>query len=639
MSKQSSLPLPDPFFLILDRKGFLRAHSFQESHPFYSLAQSCIEQTIEPLCSTIFGGFNKQALKHIFESGEGAGHSDIELPTPGYSLSLTWSRFGADDDCHLQLAPRVDPQSWLESAPHDELEKSPAALAALSLRLQQTESRLSTFLNSFPGVIFTQRTDKTFAFASSRISSFSGLSLSRIQRSTQAFAEFLHPEDRSRVLKSITQQSPEGHPYSLEYRIINQEDHSIRYVYDIRLPLLTAYGNHLQDEGIWIDITRQAIAEDRIAHSLWKENLATITSGLVHDFSNMMAGIYSLSELYHSEMQLDHPRYEGMSKVKSNAMKAQHLVRRIVDLNREVSGEMAYNNLEVLIREHLDIIKIILPKSAKVALEFPDDELLVSIDEVAFRRALTHLVTNARDAMQTGGTFGLYVEAVDDGYALHVWDDGPGIPEDIRDRVFDPFVSTKTEQTASGFGLYTVRQFVETSGGSLRLGKGRFRGAHIIISLPSADASRDASTSFEREHDHQADGAAPGSVANVAQESKARILAICSDPTRFDQAKSFLESPRWDLLLSENATEAAGRLAAADGPIGVTVWVLESQAEIAALDAIPLSPYADETLLAGLILDDSASIPGSTPVPFDILMPTRVGKAVIQQRIEPWLTG
>ena len=68
---------------------------------------------------------------------------------------------------------------------------------------------------------------------------------------------------------------------------------------------------------------------------VWREGLITLTNGLVHDFSNLMAGIFSISELYHGMMEKDDPMKNGIGQIKKSSMQAQQLVRRIIDLHRE----------------------------------------------------------------------------------------------------------------------------------------------------------------------------------------------------------------------------------------------------------------------------------------------------------------
>ena len=98
------------------------------------------------------------------------------------------------------------------------------------------------------------------------------------------------------------------------------------YLLDIRTPTITSTNRLLGYDGVFIDITRQAIAEHRLSNSVWREGLATLTNGLVHDFSNLMAGIFSISELYHGMMEKDDPMLNGMGQIKKVPCKPRNLL-------------------------------------------------------------------------------------------------------------------------------------------------------------------------------------------------------------------------------------------------------------------------------------------------------------------------
>jgi hypothetical protein len=96
---------------------------------------------------------------------------------------------------------------------------------------------------------------------------------------------------------------PSGLTFSFTYRVVLPQMHQVVYLLDVRTPSITSQGKLLGYDGVLIDITRQAIAEHRLSNSVWREGLATLTNGLVHDFSNLMAGIFSISELYFGMME------------------------------------------------------------------------------------------------------------------------------------------------------------------------------------------------------------------------------------------------------------------------------------------------------------------------------------------------
>lgn len=114
----------------------------------------------------------------------------------------------------------------------------------------------------------------------------------------------------------------------------------------------------------------------------------------------------------------------------------------------------------------------------------------------ALKQVLLNLVENAREAVSEsppgeGGTVEIVVEGDGEGRepgraTVEVRDDGPGIPEEIRSRLFDPFVTTKDEVHGVGLGLFVAQGLVRRHGGSLRAEDSEERGARFVLELPMA---------------------------------------------------------------------------------------------------------------------------------------------------------
>jgi signal transduction histidine kinase len=107
-------------------------------------------------------------------------------------------------------------------------------------------------------------------------------------------------------------------------------------------------------------------------------------------------------------------------------------------------------------------------------------------DEAQIRQALLNLLRNAREAMPGGGAIDVCVAAEGMSVAIDVDDRGGGIPEEIRDRVFDPFFSTKGEGT--GLGLAITRHIVDAHGGSVTCVPRTGGGTRFRLALPIAPA-------------------------------------------------------------------------------------------------------------------------------------------------------
>lgn len=125
---------------------------------------------------------------------------------------------------------------------------------------------------------------------------------------------------------------------------------------------------------------------------------------------------------------------------------------------------------------------------ASVAADLPP----VKADSTQLEMAIFNLVTNALDAMPLGGTLSITATTRPDGSRLEVADTGPGIPDEILDRLFDPWVTTKAVGHGSGLGLAIVRDVVRAHGGSISASN-RAVGALFVIDLPAAHSERSAS--------------------------------------------------------------------------------------------------------------------------------------------------
>ena len=285
---------------------------------------------------------------------------------------------------------------------------------------------------------------------------------------------------------------------------------------DIRTPSITANGKLLSYDGVFLDVTRQSIAEHRLSHSVWREGLATLTNGLVHDFSNLMAGIFSISELYHGMLEKDDPMANGMGQIKKSAMQAQKLVRRIIDLHRETATPRAVHDLRLLLKDQMDLVGIIIPRSARVVTDFGSETLPAYLEETGFRQVILNLAINARDAIgRTGrlkislrrvkrgekimdGAYGESRKAPALGAEIALKDDGEGIPEELFDKILDPFFTTKESDSGSGFGLYNAKLYVEDHKGLIGFRSIIGSGTTFYIFLPLIEDENASESSRKR---------------------------------------------------------------------------------------------------------------------------------------------
>lgn len=126
----------------------------------------------------------------------------------------------------------------------------------------------------------------------------------------------------------------------------------------------------------------------------------------------------------------------------------------------------------------------LIARRVDVVVEHAPDVPAAQFDEGQIRQALLNLVRNAAEAMPGGGHVWLRTRSEGGAVVVEVADDGPGIPAELRERLFDPFVSTK--QGGTGLGLALTHQIVKDHGGAIRVSSTPGQGATFTLELPAS---------------------------------------------------------------------------------------------------------------------------------------------------------
>jgi signal transduction histidine kinase len=112
---------------------------------------------------------------------------------------------------------------------------------------------------------------------------------------------------------------------------------------------------------------------------------------------------------------------------------------------------------------------------------------IILFDHQSLQRIIINLVLNASDAMDEGGTIVLDVHPDEQGgTVIRVADNGPGVPREIRERIFEPYFTTKDPGKGTGLGLASARELVESTGGTLEL-EDSSSGAVFCVRFPPFD--------------------------------------------------------------------------------------------------------------------------------------------------------
>jgi two-component system, cell cycle sensor histidine kinase and response regulator CckA len=372
----------------------------------------------------------------------------------------------------------------------------------LRIRLLRAESQLDKLIQRWPGVLFSQRADFSFQYVNGEIEQLTGLSPEAWRKQPLKFWEVVHEADVEELQRQCQQAARQPAGVTTTYRIRHAGTGKVSYILEYRQAAVSKSGMVLGYDGVWLDITRQTIAEKRLSIAAWKETLALLTMGLAHDFNNLMSGILSLTELMIAQMGPESPHTPTLALVKQSSLQASQLIQRIVSLHRSKTGVRQYLDLNQVVPELVELVCKVLPRRIRVETKLAEGQLPVYMDGVEFRQVVLNLALNAADAMPDRGVLTFRVRAHTEMQVLahaqgkfprlpcvclSVQDDGTGISERHLAHIFDPFFTTKPLTKGSGLGLYNARVFVEEHAGAISVDSAEGAGATFHLWLPQAD--------------------------------------------------------------------------------------------------------------------------------------------------------
>jgi len=503
----------------------------------------------------------EETVRETLNASETFAKIDLKKPSGNGGAIQTYhlERTRCPSEIVVRICSIVPPATDLVESSWDTFMNSESARRQMFVRLIRAESQLSALMSRWPGVIFSQRPDCSFSFISPRIEEFTGVPAKNWLYQPNLFWRVVHEADADQIQKHLKQVVRAANGLTITYRIRHTHTGRVAYILEHRQAILSNTGLLLGYDGFWLDITRQTIAEKRLSSSAWKETLAVLTLGLAHDFSNIMAGILSLSETFRAELGKDHPFYEGLTLIRDNSIQASQLIHRISQLHRGRPGERSYIDLNEMSGEMVELVRKIVPKRINIKTDFATKQLPVYADAVEFRQVFVNLALNASDAMPqrgeiTVGTafFEQYPPPVHvqgalpkpPAICLFVRDTGCGIPEKNLESIFDPFFTTKEVNKGSGLGLYNARLFVEKHQGAISVESKVNVGTTFRIWLPQADFTEADHVSKEIQARHTllligSNGAFLNSMTAVLRQNGFCVVVTTSEAS----ANDFLLSP------------------------------------------------------------------------------------------------
>jgi signal transduction histidine kinase len=225
------------------------------------------------------------------------------------------------------------------------------------------------------------------------------------------------------------------------------------------------------------------------------ENIEILASGVAHEFNNIFTGIKGMTDLIKYEVDKSSDVYEFAVSIEETIVRGAQLIQKLSIFARDMPYALRRQSIGAYLKQAIPLLELQVRRRITISLDLQCDAEVLC-DTHHLDQALGHIAVNARDAMGGQGRIRITASlatphgyeassAGDEWVRIAVSDSGPGIPDDIKQRVLEPFFSTKERGKSTGLGLTVAHRIVAAQNGIMEIGSSsEMGGAEIRIYLP-----------------------------------------------------------------------------------------------------------------------------------------------------------
>jgi signal transduction histidine kinase len=229
---------------------------------------------------------------------------------------------------------------------------------------------------------------------------------------------------------------------------------------------------------------RQSVEQLRRSERL--ASIGTFAAGIAHEINNPLNAILMTAE-YALRFASGKDGGDALARIVAEARRGGEIVRGVLQFARQEHKERTRCHLNDVVRNSLDVARTYFAVSGLgLDLALADGLPEVLLNPIEIEQVIVNLVKNAVEAATGSVLVTVRTGADADAVVIEIEDDGPGIPEDVRPLVFDPFFSTRRKAGGTGLGLSICHGIVTSHGGSIGVRSTPGQGTVFTIRLPAA---------------------------------------------------------------------------------------------------------------------------------------------------------
>ncbi|MGD9300843.1 MAG: response regulator, partial [Desulfobacterales bacterium] len=306
-----------------------------------------------------------------------------------------------------------------------------------------------------------------------------------------------------------------------------------------------------------------ANSERQLQQVMKLQAIGTLAGGIAHDFNNILFPIVGYTELTMDDVPEGSQAHQNLEEVLKATNRAKDLVQQILTFSRQNCQERKPLKVQSLIKEAVKLLRATIPSSIEIECNIDEFCGLIKGDPTQIHQIIMNLCTNAYHAMQeTGGTLEVSLKEIDISYEqsvervgmkvgkhieLMVKDSGHGMDPQVKERIFEPYYTTKKQGKGTGLGLSVIHGIVKNHGGDITLTSQPGKGSSFKVYLPIIDDVEEETLTDEPQ---------------IEVNGKERILLIDDEQQIIDIERQILERLGYTVTSKTDSQEALEEFAA-----------------------------------------------------------------------------